>query len=78
MISCEASKHFLIDFLSVKYATIFVNCFTDSLSGETSKHSLIDFLSVKMSGQILLAVELPQLADGDVFKSFKITPRWQV
>ncbi|XP_059139141.1 uncharacterized protein LOC131927489 [Physella acuta] len=49
----------------------------DSLSGETSKHSLVDFLSVKMSGQVLLAVELPQLPESNVFKSFKITPRWQ-
>lgn len=50
----------------------------DAVVNETSKYSLLDFLrKVKMDGKVIVAIELPKLADNVVFKSFKITPRWQ-
>ncbi|BFZ17322.1 hypothetical protein BsWGS_20361 [Bradybaena similaris] len=49
----------------------------DCLTSETKKSTMLDFLKTAMVGKVILAVELPKLDDDIVFKSFKITPRWQ-
>ncbi|BFZ03307.1 hypothetical protein BsWGS_06345 [Bradybaena similaris] len=49
----------------------------DFATSKPATYSLLDFLKVNMGGKVILAVEVPKLADNEVFKSFKITPRWQ-
>ncbi|XP_012937727.1 indole-3-acetaldehyde oxidase [Aplysia californica] len=50
----------------------------DSAASKFSSYSLLEFLrQVNMKGQVLTAVILPKFGDDVVFKSFKITPRWQ-
>uniref|UniRef100_A0A0B7B2H5 FAD-binding PCMH-type domain-containing protein n=1 Tax=Arion vulgaris TaxID=1028688 RepID=A0A0B7B2H5_9EUPU len=49
----------------------------DCLTEKSANFSLLDFLKIDMTGKVILSVELPKLTDNEVFKSFKITPRWQ-
>jgi len=49
----------------------------DSLTSQSSQYSLIDFLHIDMKGKVMMSVILPKLADNVLFKSYKITPRWQ-
>ncbi|KAH9519991.1 Primary amine oxidase 1, partial [Bulinus truncatus] len=50
----------------------------DATTSEVTAYSLFEFLrKVNMTGKVIVAVRLPQLADSEVFRSFKITPRWQ-
>ncbi|GFO39138.1 indole-3-acetaldehyde oxidase [Plakobranchus ocellatus] len=47
-------------------------------SGKKETTSMMDFLNkVDMTDMVLTAVILPCLADNVVYRSFKITPRWQ-
>ncbi|CAG5118912.1 unnamed protein product, partial [Candidula unifasciata] len=49
----------------------------DCLTSQTKKSTLLDFLKTEMVGKVILAVDLPKVDDDVVFRSFKITPRWQ-
>ncbi|KAK3789286.1 hypothetical protein RRG08_001676, partial [Elysia crispata] len=49
----------------------------DTATSKKQCVSLLDFLKVNMSCKVLTAVILPKLADNVVYRSFKITPRWQ-
>ncbi|KAH9519993.1 hypothetical protein Btru_071425 [Bulinus truncatus] len=50
----------------------------DAATSEFSIYSMLDFLQkVDMTGKVIVSFELPKLAYGVLFKSFKITPRWQ-
>ena len=51
----------------------------DTPSGDRSTVSLLDFLTkVDMSDKVITAVILSSLADNVTYRTFKITPRWQV
>jgi xanthine dehydrogenase/oxidase len=49
----------------------------DFLASKSTTYSLLDFLKISMAAKVILSVTLPKLADNEIFKSFKITPRWQ-
>ncbi|GFO23340.1 xanthine dehydrogenase/oxidase [Plakobranchus ocellatus] len=50
----------------------------DTASSAKKTVPLLEFMtSVNMSGKVLTAVILPRLADNVVYRTFKITPRWQ-
>ncbi|RUS82188.1 hypothetical protein EGW08_010070, partial [Elysia chlorotica] len=49
----------------------------DAATSKKQTVSLADFLQVNMTCRVLTAVILPKLADNVVYRSFKITPRWQ-
>nr|KAI8764756.1 xanthine dehydrogenase-like [Biomphalaria glabrata] len=50
----------------------------DADTSTTATYTMLDFLrKVNMTGKVIVAVQLPKLAENEVFRSFKITPRWQ-
>ncbi|GFO39127.1 aldehyde oxidase, partial [Plakobranchus ocellatus] len=50
----------------------------DSCTSKKSTVSLMNFLTkTDMSGKVIVAVILPSFTDNTVYRSFKITPRWQ-
>ncbi|KAK3789287.1 hypothetical protein RRG08_001677 [Elysia crispata] len=49
----------------------------DVKTSEKQTISLLDFVKLNMRNKVLIAVILPRLAEGIVYRSFKITPRWQ-
>ncbi|GFS19663.1 indole-3-acetaldehyde oxidase [Elysia marginata] len=56
-------------------AEVEVFCATN---GQTTTVSMLDFLTkVDMSDKVITAVLLPSLPDNVVYRSFKVTPRWQ-
>ncbi|GFO17413.1 xanthine dehydrogenase/oxidase [Plakobranchus ocellatus] len=64
-------------FLMLECAGAKVEIFS-STSGKKETSSMMDFLNkVDMTDRVLTAVILPCLADNVVYRSFKITPRWQ-
>lgn len=47
-------------------------------TGQKTTSSMLDFLAkVDMTNKVITAVLMPSLADNAVYRSFKITPRWQ-
>ena len=67
---------------------LILNCFPlfcfsfvikDTASGQKSIAPILDLLTkLKMGDKVLTAIILPSLADNVHYKSFKVTPRWQV
>ncbi|GFS13937.1 xanthine dehydrogenase [Elysia marginata] len=49
----------------------------DTATRKKQTTSLLEFVSVDMSNKVLTAVILPRLEENIVYRSFKITPRWQ-
>ena len=66
-----------MDYLNCHYDASFV--FEGASTGQKMKACMEDFLTkVDMSDKVITAVLLPSLEGNVVYRSFKITPRWQV
>ncbi|XP_059145955.1 uncharacterized protein LOC131933182 isoform X2 [Physella acuta] len=50
----------------------------DAKDGSTKKYSLLEFLQkVDMKQKVIAFLQLPSFKQSEIFRSFKITPRWQ-